>query len=448
MCRIKKVILVACLLAFVGAAQPAKAFYPTEWVYHSGSFAYSMDTMHWYHIDPGGAATVWAFDYASGTWVPFTAIADGWTYYRWPHAFSLNEGKWYFLSPTAICYCFNLVTENWSAFGQAPYSEADLSGIWKVKYIRPVDYTNDKVWDFIAITPVWQFTGFGLINGVLDNNMAGYFGITDAGSVWGNLTSYGSFGYAHMNLSRTCAVGGFRLPTASRAHCWAMLKQGTVPTMAQLAGRWVFAHVTSSSSAVDPMRWQRIVMDVAAGGTATISVYDESGTLQEGPTVCGAFINGAGDLQVTISAAETVTMAVNSLKDTMTYAARQSGGDRMLGIGVKQPATCSWTDVAGTWRASCGILMQGAPPLDGYVYTLTILPSTTTTTTGTLAIQGLGAPIAVTFSNLTSAGGFRMIAGSNIGVQVNVTKDVMVTTESPGGPASAVVLLTFVKMGE
>lgn len=446
----RKGLLPLILISLImGATAPsARAFYPHQWVFHDPSFyCYSMFNQHWFYMHPAGAHEVLMYDYATGLWHPMDSMVAGWAYYDWPHVYLMAQGRWFYLSPMSPAPCYNTLNGAWSVFGDAPYTIDDCEGIWKIKYIEPIDYVHDRVWNWLAFVSSGSLTADGFVGSTLHTGVTGQMIPILNTTLWIQMDGYGIMPYGVMNVSRTCVVGSYLNPDNTFANAFAWLKPPPSCTMADLSGRWVFSEVVTRDHATDYLLWQRRIIDIIPPSTASMRLYNDTGALIAGPVELDASINAAGDLQIDLGSGQTWTHAVDATKSVMAYTLYWSWGTHGFAVGVRQPASCSFNEMAGTWRGFRTYLQMRTHP-DISFHTLAIKPSGGTSTTASL--RSGESTYSRTLSNLQPTGSFSM-AGPMVaptGWQVSAGKDVMINTSPHTIGANTAAVVVYVKVPE
>ncbi len=68
----------------------------------------------WYYFN--SADTQWRVNFTSGVWDKLPS-ATGWNYYKWPYAYSVDDGSWYWFNISDEQWCVGMTSGQWSKFG-------------------------------------------------------------------------------------------------------------------------------------------------------------------------------------------------------------------------------------------------------------------------------------------------------------------------------------------
>ena len=88
---------------------------PQGWVYYTWPYAYSIDEQAWYFFDTTNIQ--WRVDLSDGEWGTLPD-ATGWNYYRWPYSYSFDQSTWHWYNADTQ-WVVNLITGVWARLGDS-----------------------------------------------------------------------------------------------------------------------------------------------------------------------------------------------------------------------------------------------------------------------------------------------------------------------------------------
>ncbi len=91
----------------------ALAWRPNGWVYHTGTYAYSIADNEWFYFNT--ADTQWRVNLGTGQWDMLTD-ASGWNYHNWPYSYSIDTASWHWFEDNTQ-WCLGMKSGLWEKFG-------------------------------------------------------------------------------------------------------------------------------------------------------------------------------------------------------------------------------------------------------------------------------------------------------------------------------------------
>jgi hypothetical protein len=91
----------------------ASTWTPEGWVYYDYPYAYSLDEARWHYFDSSN--TQWRVNLTTSEWGTLPE-ATGWTFYAWPYSYSVDASTWHWYNDNEQ-WVVDLVSGIWALFG-------------------------------------------------------------------------------------------------------------------------------------------------------------------------------------------------------------------------------------------------------------------------------------------------------------------------------------------
>jgi hypothetical protein len=93
----------------------ASTWTPEGWVYYDYPYAYSLDEARWHYFDSSN--TQWRVNLTTNDWGTLSeSEATGWTFYAWPYSYSVDASTWHWYNDNEQ-WVVDLVSGVWALFG-------------------------------------------------------------------------------------------------------------------------------------------------------------------------------------------------------------------------------------------------------------------------------------------------------------------------------------------